>query len=247
MTPAKLFFNTAILTTAFICGGSGPATHPSIPQHLAVAQTLVDSIDSNDNLYAHQGCFIKWKGENGATKYENRSDCSDFLALLIEHTYRTTPQQIKQWTGQQRPYANAWHDAIVAHKGFTQITRLEDAQPGDVIAIKFPPDMPDTGHIMMFASNPQPMTSTDPIVADTNQWKVTIIDSTRSPHGKTDTRMVPGKTGLSGVGRGVVRIYTHLDGTIAGYAWSENAKSKFDAEEIRNLVIGRLNVAKPAE
>jgi len=207
------------------------------PKHLVDANTLVDQISAKDNVYEHKGCFIKWKGEDGATRYENRSDCSDFLALLVEHSYGVTPEQLKQWTGHTRPYANHWHDAIVAGSGFTQIKKLGDALPGDVLAVKFPPGLADTGHIMILAAMPEAIEAKAPVVPGTKQWKILIIDSTKKPHGTGDTREASGATG---VGRGVMRIYTDDGGTVAGYAWSEGSASVFRPQNERNLVIGRL-------
>ena len=190
------------------------AVSPSRPKHLTDAETLVANILPANNVYMHKDCFIKWKGEEGATRYENRSDCSDFLALLVEHSYNVTPDQLHDWTGERRPYAGHWHDAIVAGKGFSQIKKLSDANPGDVLAIKFPPHSTDSGHIMLVDDTPAQIAAKDPIEPDTQQWKVTIIDSTRSPHGPDDTRANSGSTG---VGRGVIRIYTDPAGAVAGY------------------------------
>lgn len=75
-------------------------------------------------------------------------------------------------------------------------------------------------------------------------WNVTIIDSTRSPHGKGDTRIASDGTSGQGVGRGVIRIFTNSDGSVAGYCWSDGSKSKFESQDERNLAIGRLDVAK---
>lgn len=214
------------------------------PRHLVDADTLVDNISPRYNAYEHKNCFIKWKGEAGATQYENRSDCSDFLALLVVHTYGVTPTQLKHWTGHERPLADHWHDAVVAGRGFEQIAKLTDAKPGDVLAVKFPPGMADTGHIMLMDAAAEPMTAEAPLVPGTKQWKVTIIDSTKSPHGPTDTRHLPDGTTGQGVGRGVIRIYTRSNGEVAGYSWSAGGKAKFEPENERNLVIGRLNIAK---
>jgi hypothetical protein len=232
--PWKICLSVAAMV--FLCAASG-----SLPRHLVDAETLVAEISPANNVYMHKDCFIKWKGEDGATRYENRSDCSDFLALLIEHSYGVTTDQLRQWTGERRPYAGHWHDAIVAGSGFEQIRKLSDARPGDVLAVKFPPHMADSGHIMLLAATPTQMTARDPIEPGTQQWSVTIIDSTKSPHGPDDTRAANGSTG---VGRGTVRIYSDSSGAVAGYTWSTGSKAKFESQDQRNLVIGRLDVAK---
>jgi hypothetical protein len=232
------------LVIAIALLGSIGATTTTQPKHLADAEMLIDNISPQNNIYEHKGCFIKWKGEDGATKYENRSDCSDFLALLVKHSYGVTSQQLKQWTGHIRPYADHWHDAIVSDNGFEHITKLADAKPGDVLAVKFPPGLPDTGHVMMIAEQPEKITAKAPIVNGTQQWNVTIIDSTKSPHGPGDTRIQSDGSSSTGVGRGMIRIYTTSTGEVAGYTWSDGSKAKFEAEDDRNMAIGRLTVAK---
>jgi hypothetical protein len=220
------------------------ADKPDAPKHLADAQTLVENISPGHNEYRHKECFIKWKGVDGATRYENRSDCSDFLALLVQHAYGVSGEQLKDWTGHQRPYASHWHDAIVAGSGFTQIIKLADAKPGDVLAVKFPPGLDDTGHVMLMADAAQGIEQKEPIAAGTRQWNVAVIDSTKSPHSDDTRAAKDGGTAGQGVGRGVIRIYTDSAGAIAGYCWSDGSKAAFRAQSERNMVIGRLNVAK---
>jgi len=214
------------------------------PKHLTDAQTLVDNVSADHNAYQHKGCFIKWKGQDGAEQYENHTDCSDLLDLLLEHSYGVTKEKLKEWTGHTRPLAEHWHDAIVAGKGAKQIVNVTDAQAGDILAIKFPPGLPDTGHIMIVCGPAEAIAAKAPIEPDTRQWDVTIIDSTKSGHGPTDTRYKSDGTFNQGVGKGVIRIYTKEDGTIAGYCWSDGAASKFRSQSDRNLVIGRLDVSK---
>ena len=235
----KIWKTVSIVMTLLICGG---VVSSSLPKHLRDAQMLVDHISPKFNDYQHKGCYIKWEGEGGAIQYENRSDCSDFLALLLEHSYGIGKQQYKQWTGLQRPFASEWHKAIVAGKGFDQIIRLADAKPGDVLAVKFPPNMADTGHIMLMAAAPVSITPKAPLVQGTKQWNVTIIDSTKSAHGASDTRYISEGNSNPGVGRGVIRIYTNTNGSVAGYTWSDGSKAKFESMSDRNLAIGRLKM-----
>jgi hypothetical protein len=45
----------------------GAADAPSVPTHLADAETLVANIRPADNEYLHRGCYIHWPGIDGAT------------------------------------------------------------------------------------------------------------------------------------------------------------------------------------
>lgn len=119
---------------------------------------------------------------------------------------------------------------------------MPGVQPGDVIAIKYPPDAENSGHVMLVAETPRRIKPTRPEVEGTEQWEVTVIDSSRSGHGKTDTRRRDDGTFGSGVGQGVFRVYTNRDGSIAGYTWSTFANSDYYALSDRDLVVGRLDL-----
>jgi hypothetical protein len=204
------------------------------------AELIAHQIDPAHNEYAHKGCFIKWKGENGAAFYENRTDCSDFLDLLLEHTYHFTPEQMKGWTGRERPLATTWYETIRAGNGFETIADVRSIQPGDVIAVKFPPGEADTGHIMIAAGVARSRSASAPLEPGTDQWELDIIDSSKSGHGKNDTRRQADGTFAHGVGAGTLRLYSNGDGSIAGYAWSVLAGSEFQSASQRNIVVGRM-------
>jgi hypothetical protein len=125
--------------------------------HLRDAESIAHEIDAAHNEYAHQDCFIRWKGEDGAKIYENRTDCSDFLNLLLEHSYHITPDDLYRLT---------------------------------------------------------------------------------------DTRRQPDGSVATGVGEGILRLYSNPDGSIAGYAWSVLGRSKFQSRDVHKIVIGRIQVQR---
>jgi len=210
------------------------------PPHLVQAELIAHQIDQSHNEYAHKGCFIKWKGVDGATEYENRTDCSDFLDLLLEHTYHFTPQQMRGWTGHERPLATTWYETIRAGNGFEIITQVQSIRPGDVLAVKFPPGDVDTGHIMIAAGIPEPRPETAPVEPGTRQWELDIVDSSKSGHGKNDTRRLPDGAFAHGVGEGTIRLYSNTAGGIAGYSWSVLSGSNFEPATVKRIVVGRL-------
>ena len=218
------------------------ASTPSVPPHLQQAELIAHQIDQSHNEYAHKDCFIKWKGEDGATRFENRTDCSDFLDLLLEHTYHVTQSQMQSWTGRGRPLAETWFDAISQGHHFDVIQKISDVAPGDVIAIKFPPGAGDTGHIMLAASRAEKHPASAPLENGTVQWELPVVDSSKSGHGPTDTRREANGTFHTGVGAGVFRIYANADGQIVGYAWSTVGASKFESASERKVVVGRLQI-----
>jgi hypothetical protein len=223
----------------------GAADAPSVPTHLADAETLVANIRPADNEYLHRGCYIHWPGIDGATEYGLHSDCSDFVALLLEHSYHFTPRQMRALTGKERPLANTWHDAIEAGRGgLSEVKTVSEVRPGNILAIRYPPGEADTGHVMLVDGPPVRREPSAPVEPGTVQWDVTVIDSSKSGHGPTDTRHRHADgTSDTGVGRGVVRLYSNPDGTVAGYSWSDSAKSEFRAQSDRHLIIGRLDPA----
>jgi hypothetical protein len=158
----------------------------------------------------------------------------------LEHTYHFTPQQMRGWTGHDRPLATTWYDTIRAGNGFEIITQVKSIRPGDVLAVKFPPGENDTGHIMIAASVPQVRPETAPVEPGTRQYELDTVDSSKSGHGKNDTRRLPDGTFAHGVGEGTIRLYSNSDGAIAGYAWSVLSGSNFEPATVKRIVVGRL-------
>jgi hypothetical protein len=88
----------------------------------------------------------------------------------------------------KRAYAKDYYNQIKKGNGFQGFTNIKDAKPGDVIAIKFPKLMDDTGHIMLITEAAQEMEQANLYVEGTKQWKIKIIDESGHGHGTTDTR-----------------------------------------------------------
>jgi hypothetical protein len=95
---------------------------------------------------------------------------------------------------------------------------------------------------MLIASAPVRREASEPLVSNSQQWEVTIIDSSKSGHGKTDTRHQTDGSFRQGVGQGVFRVYTDAAGKVIGHAWSTSRKSEFRSQSERPVVIGRLRL-----
>lgn len=209
------------------------------------ARVLVRELQPRDTSYQHHQDFVKWKGENGAEGYESRTDCSGFLNALLERAYGLTPDDFENLFGNRRPLAVEYFEAILQQKNFRQIKLERDVRPGDVIAIRYPPGTNEnTGSILLIAGLPERHKASKPEVEGTEQWELSVIDSSESGHGKTDTRHQPdGKFG-QGVGQGILRLYTRPGGEIVGYTWSTFVISHYYDQTTRQLVIGRLNLSR---
>ena len=93
---------------------------------------------------------------------------------------------------------------------------------------------------MLVDEKPVMRKSVPPLVPNTIQWAATVIDCTGRGHGLQDTRYLKNGKFHSGIGRGVIRLYTNSEGEIVGFAWSFLPKEKFYDTKVRPIVIGRL-------
>ncbi|HZZ27366.1 MAG TPA: hypothetical protein VFE46_05100 [Pirellulales bacterium] len=207
------------------------------PKHLTVAQGLVAHLDLANTSYKH--------GEPEASfvvPYQSHADCSGFIDLLLQYSYGYTKDQFKPWFGSARPSAKRYHDAIADQKGFVSIAHVQDMLAGDLLGVKYLNRTDNTGHVMLAAERPINIQPKAPLVAGTQQWTVTVIDSSESGHGPTDTRhgKGPGGKDHDGVGSGVLRLYTDAQGQIVGFSWSTLTSSEFKKPTDENLMIGRL-------
>lgn len=222
------------------------AAEESGPKHLLLARAIAQEIKPDKNLYSHKDMFIKWK-DGADTEYENRTDCSGFLNLLLEKAYGYSREDLQRWTGRVRPLAKTWHQTVAEAKGFQRIETVQALQPGDVLAIKYEAGAKNTGHVMLVAGAIAEREARKPLVAGTRQWEVPVLDSSSSPHGPQDSRRIDATKHATGVGTGVLRIYTDDKGAFAGYAWSSFMNSEFRAIKERPLAAGRLLAGyKPA-
>lgn len=216
------------------------AEEPVSPKHLTDARNLVNNLKSENTGYEHKKHeqFV-WGGDPVAY-----CDCSGLLNNLLMHSYGYSKPDLQKWFGVARPKAEHYYDAVTAspRKGFQQVPRLKDVRPGDLLVVKYAELSADrsTGHVMLVDAAP---VETEPAAPEVDgavkQWTVAIIDSSRSGHGKTDTRNVNGEKN-GGVGRGVLRLYTDARGEDIAYTWSPESRRKVYSRDTHHLVIGRL-------
>jgi hypothetical protein len=205
--------------------------------HVASAQRLVEQLDLANTDYAHGQGSVTWTGS-----VASHTDCSGFIDHLLMHDDGYAPDDFKRWFGSRRPTAERYHDAIVEGRGFTRLGAISELRAGDLIAIKYLTRHDNTGHIMLVTEAPRRMNPSPPYVDGAAQWSVTVIDSSESGHGPTDTRHKRGEGGRDhdGLGRGVFRLYANASGEVAGFSWSTTKASRFVAPEDEHLVLGRL-------
>jgi len=220
--------------------------------HLSWAERLLSGLDETNTGYVYQRTAkgIAWKGHGSDESYAY-TDCSGFLNSLLQHAYGFDAPMLAKWLGvdarKTGPTANRYYWAIMEQRGFQRIVRIGDVRSGDILAIYYPEDKRNTGHVMLVRAVPKKVEPVVPRVEKTEQWKVSVMDSTVSPHGRADTRCHSNGFCWSGVGSGEIRLYVNDSGEFEGYSWSMAPKSKFIPSSRRPLAVGRLTspVAAP--
>jgi hypothetical protein len=218
--------------------GPGAAAGPDL---LEWARRLVAGVTPETNVYASRPTIVTWTGVSGASETRNRSVCSALVAHLMMQAYGYRAADFASWLGGRFPRAAGFHDAIAAGRGFDPVLRIAEIRPGDVLAIKYPPGSHPTGHVLLAASRPVERRATEPVVPGTVQYELSVIDSSHTGHGPTDSRHYAKGKFHSGVGEGLFRLYAGPDGTLTGYSWSVTKASEVYTPGERHLVIGRLN------
>lgn len=219
-----------------LAGSPGASAQDAAATHVATASRLVDALDLANTNYEHGRGSVTWDGV-----VASHTDCSGFIDHLLMHDDGYTVDDFKRWFGSRRPNAAQYHDAMVDGKGFVQLASVSALKPGDLIAVKYLSRKDNTGHIMLVAEAPRSISGAPPFVDATTQWAVTVIDSSESGHGPTDTRYKRGRGGRDhdGLGRGVFRLYAGAQGEVVGFAWSTTKLSRFVAPPDEHVVLAR--------
>ncbi|MEO1526029.1 MAG: BPL-N domain-containing protein [Planctomycetota bacterium] len=163
-----------------------------------------------------------------------RCDCSGLVGYVLRHEF---PEAYLALRGDQapwrlRPVAVTYYETFQAASSDPQaashwcrVPDLRQVRPGDVIAWrkKVLREGSTTGHVCTIASNP--------MVLSSDQVRVRLIDSTRSPH-EHDTR----PEGTDGLGSGWKTFYVGPGGEPLGY-FKEGRRIETE------LAVGRLSDA----
>jgi hypothetical protein len=164
--------------------------------------------------------IINWSDYYGRTV-----GASFFTLSLLRGRGWTTSNIICAWNQGGSPNSSQYYGLINSQTGFQRITNVRSIQPDDIIVIG--PTSDYNGHTMIVKEAPSILTTPiKPFVTGTQQFRVTILDSTSTAHGCGDARWVgpcPPLTGGNtngGAGQGNMRIYANAAGDLVGYTWS---------------------------
>ncbi|MBK8816253.1 MAG: hypothetical protein IPN42_12495 [Methylococcaceae bacterium] len=211
------------------------------PMHLFWADDMVQHVSQDKNAYATGTSYMRWPNADEAGFYENYTKCSTFITLVMMKSYGWTNSTFTNWMASTSPSSDKYFDAINSENGFLKIDTIDEIIPGDIIAIKYPTGSTVTGHTMIVRSVATPRIAKSPIVPNTYQYEIQVIDSSQTGHGPTDTRMKPDGSFDPGAGIGVLRLYVNSSAALVGYAWSTYSTSTFYDTSSRPIALGRLN------
>jgi hypothetical protein len=213
----------------------------NLPPHLYWARLMLSGILYQNGIttYRHTNGPVYWGPYDMQPNYISITDCSGFVNALLRKAYNLPIG----WDGVNRAYASTYYRMIeTTTKYFTKITNIHHARIGDFVVFKILPGTSktdNTGHIMLINGPPVMIEPRNPIIPNTVQWAVNIIDQS-SAHGVNDSRYQSKQP--TGLGTGYLRIYTDLQGNLQGYSWSTNSNSQYIDKTVHPLVIGRLNL-----
>lgn len=247
------------VTLFVVSVGASCCRGDEVPPHLTLARNLVEAVAPARNAYLGGKTRIVWpRAGTPGDEVVNESVCSSFCAALLREAYALEKADLKSLFTEEWPEADELFAGILNREKFEVIASIKDAKPGDFLIVDYQSQKKiPTGHSMLISGNPEKVasydsqslpfpchpdaTQTSPDVPVVWEWHVPIIDSSKGPHGKTDTRFQSAENGEDddGVGEGVLRLLSDEKGLIAGYTWSTYRSSKLWLARDRPFVIGR--------
>ena len=215
------------------------------PKHLVIARELVKAVKPESNRYNAKPTAIIWPDEaSKSNPVSNNSVCSSFCAALLRKSYRLNERDLVKLFSEEWPEADEVFEGVTTRREFTVIEKIENLEPGDFLVFNYQSEKAiPTGHVMLVSGKPKKVKrhgksklpfsfasaaeSREIEASSINEWHVMVIDSSKGPHGKEDTRYKSAEGGENddGVGEGPLRLLADSDGKLAGYTWSTFANS----------------------
>ncbi len=243
----KNFKWSAILLALFWFGSPVLAQDATpVPKHLELARELVATVKPENNKYRFIGPEgVRWKGDLFTSENTVNTMCTGFVGAMLERAKNPTIKEIESKTYWKKYVRmDSYYEAVQKGYGLQKIENLDAVKPGDLYMFMCNTNCntsegPALGHVTIVDVKPKQKAPTPPLIDGTLQWLVTVIDSADGPHGKDDTRWRPqGEPKASGVGRGIFRVYTDLNGVPVGYTSGPNGPKYQDTKD-RPIAFGR--------
>jgi hypothetical protein len=202
-------------------------------------QELLTNITPATNTWGSP-CSITWGDPVTGTGYAANTNGACLYTQCLKRSDPTlTSALLTSWWGSASPSSPVYHDQIVAQNHFTHITDFALAQPGDVLVVKYTASGVDTGYSMILGLS-EPVGWTEDNSAEI--FLAEVYDSTRTPHGYTDTRWYA-DNGSHDWGVGHSYLYVEVDpvtGEILAHTWSTVLNGSYYTQEQRHMVLGRF-------
>lgn len=220
--------------------------------------------------------FIRFFDEDKGILPANNTVCAPLVTHLMLHSYG--------WDWGDYPFLdpkdgfvldtsaspNPWQylELIEQGVGFdSKITDARDAAPGDIISIHY--SGTTSGHTVILVDlhldEPMPYPANgnnlNPALAGTTYYRMTVLDSTSSPHSNDTRRFTLTDDNdnevnyvITGAGTGDMGLFLDANGEVVGHTWSlpnsdyntqqsgwiNGINSRLKLQGDRHLVIGRL-------
>jgi hypothetical protein len=220
---AALQAHSAAAALPAVSGGTAAQQNAGVSS-AALAQLASSEIATlQETHYTHHGVI-----DHAAGIYD--TDCSGFIDDLLQQiapdAYGVVPVE-HGYTGPRAYIFDRFFAALASsddQPGWTAVTSLADAQPGDILAWELEPLTPDsdTGHVVVIAETPRAN-------AD-GTYSVPVDDASLIKHAD-DSRVA----GVGGVGSGTISF--RVDGAGAPVAFQFDTHDQFHSTSI---AIGRL-------
>ena len=227
----------------------GPASAQdatAVPKHLELARELVATVKPENNKYRFIGPEgVRWKGDLFTSENTVNTMCTGFVGAMLEKAKSPTVKEVESKTYWKKYVRmDSYWEALQKGYGMQKVETIEAAKPGDLFLFMCndscnTSEGPALGHITIVDVAPKRKEPTPPLIENTLQWVVTVIDAADGPHGREDTRWrAQGEPKATGVGRGKYRVYTDMAGIPVGYT-NGPAAPKFHSAKERPIGMGR--------
>ena len=202
-----------------------PSPGAAPPRHLELARELVATVKPENNKYMIRGPEgVRWKGDLFTSENSVHTMCTGFVSTVLEKAHNPTVKVIESKTHWKKHLRlDSYWEAFQKGYGLQKVQTIEAAKPGDLFMFwcndgcRAREGYEAYGHITIIDAISKRKEATPPLIENTMQWLVTVIDSADSPHGRQDTRWRPQGEPVTGVGRGTYRIYTDMAGVPVGF------------------------------
>ncbi len=230
---------SSLVASALVSLAAAPAQAQT---HFEWVEEMVTNVTPDTNTWA-MPCAITWGDPATGAGYSASTNGACLFTQSLRMADPTiTGSLLTFWWGSSNPASNVIHDHIAAENHFEHLDDFALVMPGDVLASKYSASGGDTGYTMIVA-----YAELSEEMGGVSRYLVQVYDSTRSPHGETDTRWQADQgTHDQGVGTGFLFVDTDATGKIVGHTWSSIPNGTYYPQQDpplpqqRHLVAGRF-------